>query len=232
MPPVARYKFSGRITQRPSAMDEWQLRVDKKHYQNRLQQARCNPSNIDHFIPERLARPSPPKKQRKRKKSRQQILIDKEIQRSRDGRGGWIFAKDPNEIYPVTNLIPHPPSFTTTAPSPRRPRRPRRRNKRKQHKSTIHRPPIAQEAMLLPTHYNHVLLQSITGGSSAKMNDMKLTRYTRDASRRRKHDTRNIVKTMHGIQQTKMSHQGLPSSPLPLPPKVRRIRRRKVLLPV
>ena len=61
-------------------------------------------STIDHYHSAKQDRPSPPKNKKKRKKKQwlewqlDNRLIDSDIQHAREGRAGWVFANNPNDL--------------------------------------------------------------------------------------------------------------------------------------
>jgi hypothetical protein len=86
-------------------MDKWQQDYRMKHHNRRLKRIRREVSGIDHFHPTLQVRPSPPKHKKKQQQSKPWMewqrdihLVDDEIQRAREGRAGWVFANDPNDL--------------------------------------------------------------------------------------------------------------------------------------
>jgi len=232
MASVAPYRsnFSSRLSQ-PSAMDRWQRRVDKEHYLERKRAARRNVSRIDHFISSRVNRPSPPTsppKQKNRSNKRrkrwtrerqhrqQQTMVERDILKAREGRGGWIFASDPIEYYPRTRtnnstfLVPTPP--TLVHKKRRRKMNGRRRKLRPAESQTL---VPQQEVVATP---NRVMLQSLT---------RKINRYSRDASKRRKRDNNRMI-----MNPQPLLTQKPPLPILPPPLKVRLNSLKLILLPV
>ena len=105
MPPLAPYRsvFSSRIHQ-TAMMDKWQQDYRMKHHKKRMKRIRREVSTIDHYHSAKQDRPSPPKNKKKRKKKQwlewqlDNRLIDSDIQRAREGRAGWVFANNPNDL--------------------------------------------------------------------------------------------------------------------------------------